>query len=102
MRKLLLAATASIMLSGCSNITGPPDPQAVADAIKNVCGIVVSVSDVSVLLTAGTNPLLNTANSWAHVVCDAYKTQVAGKRLAADQSSGTVIVNGVPIKYEKK
>lgn len=90
-----------LLCTGCST-SSPPSADAVAAAIKNICGIIVTVADVAALITK--DPNVKTVDGYANMVCSAFNqhAQAQAARPGAEPArTGVLNVDGVPIHYQK-
>jgi hypothetical protein len=88
----------AMILTGCDALTGKVTPESVAKFIADKCGIVVTLADISTLITGDA-----TASVLADKVCTAFNTQKAqGKFGASGAAAGVVIVDGKEVHFTTK
>jgi len=98
----------ALALASCTGGTSSPQPGQVEAAIKQLCGIAVPLADIATLISqsssaGGLGGTVASIDALAHLVCDAYTKQQSqvpqGVPHAA--ASGTLVVNGVLVHYQK-
>lgn len=96
-RVFVSAVAGAALLAACSGLV--ITPQTVVDFIKANCGVVVQIADIVALISA--NPFAISAAALGDKVCTAVNAEKAAMG-AAPKTAGTVIVDGVPVKWSVK
>ena len=111
-RRLLLLSVATFALTSCTGGSAPTPEQIkdfvnqVVAKVKETCGVVITISDLIAAITQ--NDIAMGVNAFATVLCGLVAQQApqvsqagtelkAGRRAAAP-ASGTITVNGKPVK----